>query len=109
MKEDFLDRIISELSVFDWKSRVDKRQAKKVIKMLEDLRKQDMNKELEALEKHDEQNDKQKKILDILKKKEVCIQMLKHVLELDKKDALEYGYTEEEYDLLKEWLNEHKD
>jgi histidyl-tRNA synthetase len=106
MKEDFLDRIISELSAFDWKSRVDKRQAKKVIKMLEDLRKQDMSKELEALEKHDEQNDKQKKILDILKKKEVCIQMLKHVLELDKKDALEYGYTEEEYDLLKEWLNE---
>ena len=51
-----------------------------------------------------EQKDKQAKILDILKKKEVCIQMLKHVLELDKKDALEYGYTEEEYDLLKEWL-----
>lgn len=49
--------------------------------------------------------EKQTKILDILKKKEVCIQMLKHILELDKKDALEYGYTEEEYDLLKEWLN----
>ena len=38
MKEDFLDKIISELSMFDWKSRVDKRQAKKVIKMLEDLK-----------------------------------------------------------------------
>jgi len=37
MKEDFLDRIISELSVFDWKSRVDKRQAKKIIKMLETI------------------------------------------------------------------------
>jgi len=45
MKEDFLDRIISELSVFDWKSRVDKRQAKKVIKMLEDLKKQGLTKE----------------------------------------------------------------
>ena len=39
MKEGFLDRIISELSVFDWKSRVDKRQAKKIIKMLEDVKK----------------------------------------------------------------------
>lgn len=48
--------------------------------------------------------EKQTKILDILKKKEVCIQMLKHILKLDKKDVLEYGYTEEEYDLLKEWL-----
>jgi len=48
--------------------------------------------------------EKQAKILDILKKKEVCIQMLKHILKLDKKDVLEYGYTEEEYDLLKEWL-----
>ena len=38
MKEDFLDRIISELSAFDWKSRVDKRQAKKIIKMLEDVK-----------------------------------------------------------------------
>ena len=52
-------------------------------------------------------NEKQKKILDILKKKEVCIQMLKRVLKLDKKDVLEYGYTEEEYDLLKEWLNDN--
>jgi len=50
------------------------------------------------------QKAKQKKILDILKKKEVCIQMLKRILKLDKKDALEYGYNEEEYDLLKEWL-----
>jgi hypothetical protein len=41
MKEDFLDKIIGELSVFDWKSRVDKRQAKKVIKMLEDLKNKD--------------------------------------------------------------------
>ena len=41
MKEDFLDKIISELSVFDWKSRVDKRQAKKVIKMLENLKNKD--------------------------------------------------------------------
>ena len=57
---------------------------------------------IDALDQHD----KQDKILDILKKKEVCIQMLKHVLKLDKKDALEYGYNEEEYDLLKEWLND---
>lgn len=53
-----------------------------------------------------DQSKKQERILDILKNKEVCIQMLKHILKLDKKDALEYGYTEEEYDLLKEWLNE---
>lgn len=48
MKEDFLDRIISELSVFDWKSRVDKRQAKKVIKMLEDVK---IKEELESKER----------------------------------------------------------
>ena len=34
------------------------------------------------------QKAKQDKILDILKKKEVCIQMLKHVLKLDKKRCI---------------------
>jgi len=61
------------------------------------------------LEKHDEQHDKQQKILDILKNK-LCLELHSDYLCLKSHKDEEADFTilffdtQEEYDLLKEWL-----
>ena len=63
------------------------------------------------LEKHDEQHDKQQKILDILKNK-LCLELHSDYLCLKSHKDEEADFTilffdtQEEYDLLKEWLND---
>ena len=64
------------------------------------------------LEKHDEQHDKQQKILDILKNK-LCLELHSDYLCLKSHKDEEADFTilffdtQEEYDLLKEWLNDN--
>ena len=58
-----------------------------------------------------EQKAKQKKILDILKNKEVDFNLLKRAktaTDYDTTFTYNYQLTEKEYDLLKEWLNEKR-
>ena len=64
------------------------------------------------LERYDEQHDKQQKILDILKNK-LCLELSSDYLCLKSHKGQEADFTilffdtQEEYDLLKEWLNDN--
>ena len=64
------------------------------------------------LERYDEQHDKQQKILDILKNK-LCLELHSDYLCLKSHKDEEADFTilffdtQEEYDLLKEWLNDN--